>query len=187
MTGFQYNQQTPAPVYTPNIYQPQIPTYQQPAPQYMSQTDRLAQLQQFEAQLREQNNPQQSNRLINVGNIEEAKGFLSPADGSKVYFINSANGEIYCKHLDFATGKSNFYTYKLQENKQENDIVGAVNTVGNLQDIQDLSDYIKKEDFNALKKEYTKLKEDLTKIKKKLNSRVEEKVEEKSEEEDEKE
>lgn len=53
-----------------------------------------------------------------VGNIEEAKGY--PVDPNSMYFfLDSGNGKIYMKQLNMSNGKSDFYSYVLQENIQE--------------------------------------------------------------------
>ena len=49
-----------------------------------------------------------------VGSIEEAKGF--PVDPSTMYFfLDTGNGKIYMKQLNMNNGKSDFYTYTVQE------------------------------------------------------------------------
>lgn len=49
-----------------------------------------------------------------VGSIEEAKGF--PVDPNAMYFfLDTGNGKIYMKQLNMNNGKSDFYTYSVQE------------------------------------------------------------------------
>ena len=49
-----------------------------------------------------------------VGSIEEAKGF--PVDPNAMYFfLDTGNGKIYMKQLNMNNGKSDFYTYIVQE------------------------------------------------------------------------
>jgi hypothetical protein len=50
-----------------------------------------------------------------VGNIEEAKSY--PVDPNTMYFfLDTGNGKIYMKQLNSNNGKSDFYSYVLQEN-----------------------------------------------------------------------
>lgn len=148
-------------------YQPQqMSGYNQPympqfAPQYPM--DRLAQLQ-AEAQMRDAQAQMQAQqtpglKLIPVGSVEEAKGFLSPANGEKIYFVNSSNSEIYSKQLDFNTGKSIFLVYKLsteaEETKKEN------------------VDFVKRDEFDSVKTEYTEIKKEISKIKKMIKEKLE--------------
>lgn len=151
-------------------YQPQggyNQPYLQQMPQYAPQypMDRLAQLQ-AEAQMRDaqaqmqvQNQQTPGMKLIPVGSVEEAKGFLSPANGEKIYFVNSSNSEIYSKQLDFNTGKSIFLVYKLstesEEPKKEN------------------IDFIKREELDSIKTEYAEIKKEISKIKKMIKEKLE--------------
>lgn len=49
-----------------------------------------------------------------VGSIDEAKGF--PVDPNAMYFfLDTGNGKIYMKQLNMNNGKSDFYTYTVQE------------------------------------------------------------------------
>lgn len=49
-----------------------------------------------------------------VGNVDEAKGY--PADPGTMYlFLDTGTGRIYLKQLNVMTGKSDFYTYSVQE------------------------------------------------------------------------
>ena len=49
-----------------------------------------------------------------VGSIDEAKGF--PVDPNAMYFfLDTGNGKIYMKQLNMNNGKSDFYTYIVQE------------------------------------------------------------------------
>ena len=146
MGGFQPYQQAP-----------QMPQF---APQYPM--DRLQQLQ-MEAQMRDAQAAQiqqaqvqqQGPKLIPVGSIEEAKGFLSPSDGSRIYFINSSNDEIYSKQLDFSTGKSIFLTYKLHFEQPEE----------KKEPIDYKKDFIGRDEFNSIKSEYESLKKEFNKLK----------------------
>lgn len=49
-----------------------------------------------------------------VGSVDEAKGF--PVDPNTMYFfLDTGNGKIYMKQLNTSNGKSDFYTYTVQE------------------------------------------------------------------------
>lgn len=49
-----------------------------------------------------------------VGNIDEAKGF--PVDPNTIYFFpDTGNGKIYMKRLNTSNGKSDFFTYKIDD------------------------------------------------------------------------
>ncbi len=49
-----------------------------------------------------------------VGSIDEAKGF--PVDPNTMYFfLDTGNGKIYMKQLNTSNGKSDFYTYTVEE------------------------------------------------------------------------
>ena len=149
----------------PQFQQAQMPQY---APQYQPM-DRLAQLQQ-EAAIRDaqaQMHAQQQApglKLIPVGSIEEAKGYLSPPDGSRIFFINSSNEEIYSKQLDFSTGKSNFLIYKLNFEQPEEKAEPV--------------DFISRDEFNSIKTEYEALKKELNKLKKMLRDKLDTEEEE---------
>lgn len=60
---------------------------------------------------------QQSNFFVRqVGNLEEAKSF--PVDPGIMYlFLDTASGRIYFKQLNVMNGKSDFYTYTVEEQK----------------------------------------------------------------------
>ena len=60
-----------------------------------------------------QNNPQFFVRQ--VGSVDEAKSF--PVDPATIYFFpDTGTGKIYMKRLNTDNGKSEFFTYNLQEN-----------------------------------------------------------------------
>lgn len=162
MGGFQPYQQAP-----------QMPQF---SPQFPM--DRLQQLQ-AEAAYRDaqtqmqasQQVPQQQNigiKVVPVSSIDEAKAFLSPTDGSRVYFINSSNEEIYSKQLDFNTGKSIFLTYKLSFEQPED----------KKEPIDYKKDFIGRDEFNSIKTEYETLKKEMNKLKKMLRDKLETEEEE---------
>lgn len=129
--------------------------------------DRLAELQynaqmrDAQAQARMMTQQPQGPRMLSVGSIDEAKGFLSPNDGSCIYFVNNNLNEIYSKQLDFSTGKSIFNVYKLipiQEppaSPQE-----PVKAQGN--------DFITREEYDTLRGEYEAIKDEIQFLKKEL-------------------
>lgn len=62
--------------------------------------------------------PQHNNQpqffVRQVGSVDEAKGF--PVDPNTMYFfLDTGNGKIYLKQLNTSNGKSDFYTYIVQE------------------------------------------------------------------------
>lgn len=127
-------------------------------------TDRLAELQ-YSAQIRDAQArmmaQQQGPRMLSVGSIDEAKGFLSPNDGSCIYFVNNNLNEIYSKQLDFSTGKSIFNVYKLipiQESPaspQE-----SVKVHGN--------DFVTRDEYDTLRGDYETIKDEIQFLKKEL-------------------
>ena len=73
-----------------------------------------------------------------VGSIEEAKGF--PVDPSTMYFfLDTGNGKIYMKQLNTNNGKSDFYTYTVQEStapeKQSDPIIEINQRLSNIENI----------------------------------------------------
>ena len=63
-----------------------------------------------------------------IGHIEEAKGY--PVDPNTIYFfLDSGNGKIYMKQLNTTNGKSDFFTYSVQEQTEEkkNDPIEQIN------------------------------------------------------------
>ena len=53
-----------------------------------------------------------------VGSVDEARGY--PVDPSTMYFfLDTGTGKIYMKRLNTDNGKSEFYTYALQESIEE--------------------------------------------------------------------
>lgn len=64
-----------------------------------------------------------------VGSIEEAKGF--PVDPNAMYFfLDTGNGKIYMKQLNMNNGKSDFYTYSVQEqvtSEKQSDPMAEIN------------------------------------------------------------
>ena len=64
-----------------------------------------------------------------VGSVDEAKGF--PVDLNTIYFFpDTSNGKIYMKQLNTNNGKSNFYTYIVQESpapEQQSDPMIEIN------------------------------------------------------------
>lgn len=77
--------------------------------------------------------PQHNNQpqffVRQVGSIEEAKGF--PVDPNTMYFfLDTGNGKIYMKQLNTNNGKSDFYTYIVQESsasEQQSDPITEIN------------------------------------------------------------
>lgn len=147
---------------------PQAPNMMAQYPPYQHQfgpMDRLQQLQ-YDAQIRDSQaqfnqaqafqNTSQGSKIINIGSIEEAKGYLSPNDGSRIFFFNSSNNEIYSKQLDFATGKSVFNTYKVDRKIDDKEI--PVKT--EIKDEFDFSKYVKKTEYDTLKRDFEALKKD---------------------------
>lgn len=64
-----------------------------------------------------------------VGSVDEAKGF--PVDPATMYFfLDTGTGKIYMKRLNTDNGKSEFFTYSLQETSEENklDPMEQINT-----------------------------------------------------------
>lgn len=56
-----------------------------------------------------------------VGNVDEARSF--PVDPSTIYFFpDTGTGKIYMKRLNTDNGKSEFFTYSLQEEVEEKKI-----------------------------------------------------------------
>ena len=56
-----------------------------------------------------------------VGNVDEARSF--PVDPSAMYFfLDTGTGKIYMKRLNTDNGKSEFFTYSLQETSEENKV-----------------------------------------------------------------
>lgn len=56
-----------------------------------------------------------------VGNVDEAKSF--PVDPNAMYFfLDTGNGKIYMKQLNINNGKSDFFTYSVQEQIEEKKI-----------------------------------------------------------------
>lgn len=157
-----------------NPYQQFQQTQQMIPQQYQQnsnpQLDRLSELQ-MQAQMRDQMalNSQmqqmqnQGPKIIPVGSVEEAKGYLSPTTGEKVFFINNSNNEIYSKQLDFSTGKSNFQTFRLIP--EQIDTTGQNSTIAVPSAVQDsskkeidMSKYVSKDDYESLKSEFNKFK-----------------------------
>lgn len=71
-----------------------------------------------------------------VGNIEEAKSY--PVDPNTMYFfLDTGNGKIYMKQLNSNNGKSDFYSYVLQENIVEEKKIDPIEEIKTkLNDIQ---------------------------------------------------
>lgn len=150
----------------PQGFNQQIPQQQYGFPQPTGvQMDRLAELQ-YNAQLRDAQSQmianQNTTKIISVGSIDEAKGFISPNDGSKVFFVNNNANEIYSKQLDFSNGKSIFNVYRLINIPEA---VQAPQAPNNSQGY----DYITREEYEALKGEYEALKAEIQKIKSEVN------------------
>lgn len=56
-----------------------------------------------------------------VGSVDEAKSF--PVDPNTMYFFpDTGNGKIYVKQLNVNNGKSDFFTYSVQEQTEEKKI-----------------------------------------------------------------
>lgn len=56
-----------------------------------------------------------------VGSVDEAKGF--PVDPNTMYFfLDAGTGKIYMKRLNTDNGKSDFFTYVVEENVREKKI-----------------------------------------------------------------
>ena len=56
-----------------------------------------------------------------VGSVDEAKAF--PVDPNTMYFfLDTGNGKIYMKQLNSTNGKSDLYTYAVQESVEEKKI-----------------------------------------------------------------
>lgn len=64
-----------------------------------------------------------------VGSVDEAKGF--PVDPNTMYFfLDTGNGKIYMKQLNTSNGKSDFYTYTVQEQvtpEKQSDLMAEIN------------------------------------------------------------
>lgn len=61
-----------------------------------------------------QNNAQPNFFVRQVGNIEEAKGY--PVDPNTMYFfLDTGNGKIYLKQLNMGNGRSDLFTYSVDE------------------------------------------------------------------------
>lgn len=166
-----------------NPYQQFQQTQQMPQQYQQSgnpQLDRLSELQ-MQAQMRDQmalnaqmqqmQNQSQGPKIIPVGNIEEAKAYLSPTTGEKVYFLNNSNNEIYSKQLDFSTGKSNFSTYRLipetsDTTGQSQQAVPVVSQETSKKEEIDMSKYVSKDDYETLKTDYSSLKKEFDKFRK---------------------
>ena len=84
----------------------------------LNQMNYINQPNQTQFNLYPQNNQQQF-FIRQVGSVDEAKGF--PVDPATMYFfLDTGNGKIYMKRLNTENGKSEFFTYNLQENISEN-------------------------------------------------------------------
>lgn len=73
-----------------------------------------------------------------VGSVDEAKGF--PVDPNTMYFfLDTGNGKIYMKQLNTSNGKSDFYTYTVQEQvtpeKQSDPMAEINNRLTNIEKI----------------------------------------------------
>lgn len=88
----------------------------------------------------QQFNPYPQNNQTNffvrqVGNIEEAKGY--PVDPNTMYFfLDTGNGKIYLKQLNMGNGKSDFFTYSVDEAtnvKSEDPMVQINNRLANIE------------------------------------------------------
>lgn len=56
-----------------------------------------------------------------IGSVDEARSF--PVDPNAMYFfLDTGTGKIYMKRLNTDNGKSEFFTYSLQETSEENKI-----------------------------------------------------------------
>ena len=93
-----------------------------------------------------------------IGSIEEAKVF--PVDPATMYFfLDTGTGKIYMKRLNTDNGKSEFYTYSLQETVEEkkNDPIEQINNrlsnierfIGGLLDDKSISSNANNEKSNA--------------------------------------
>lgn len=72
-----------------------------------------------------------------VGSVDEARSY--PVDPNTMYFfLDTGNGKIYMKQLNTNNGKSNFFTYKVDEELPENkaDPMQEINTrLSNIENI----------------------------------------------------